>query len=93
MKTAHRITRTGPARVRGEHLVAANQAKACRNCTGTCNEGKDCPGNAALTRATLVAFARAFGPHLLAILVALLMAAAPALLDGQGPQATQEISP
>jgi hypothetical protein len=92
MKTAHRITRTGPARIRGEHLVAANQPQACRNCTGTCNEGADCPGSAALARQTLVAFVRTFGPHILAIAVALLLAAAPVFLDGQGPQTTQEIS-
>lgn len=92
MKTAHRITRTGPARIRGEHLVAANQPQACRSCTGTCNEGQDCPGSAAVARRTLITFVRLFGPYLLVVLFALLWAAAPALLDGQGPQTAQEIS-
>jgi len=82
MRTAHSIARTGTARVAGAHLVAANQPRACSSCTGTCYEGRDCPFAAETARRTLRTFVRVFGPYVLAILLALLLAAAPVFLDG-----------
>lgn len=60
-------------------------ATACRQCTGTCNQGRDCSGSAAVSRATLIEFTRWLGPYLAAVLIALLLASAPVFLDGQGP--------
>lgn len=75
MRTAHHIIRTGPARAKGEHLVAANQPSACSSCTGTCNQGRNCPESAEVSRATLRAFFRTFGPYVIALLAPFLMAA------------------
>lgn len=88
MRTAHRISRAVEARVKGAHLVAANQPSACRNCTGTCNEGRDCPFAADTASSTLRLFARVFGPYLLAVAAALLLAAAPAVLGAEVSQPT-----
>lgn len=86
MKTAHRIQRTGHARIKGEHLAAANEPIACRSCTGTCGEGRRCPYSAETAMGTLRVFARTFGPYVLVVLAALLWAAVPVFLDGEGPQ-------
>jgi hypothetical protein len=101
VRNAHSIARTGLCRVRGPHLVAVNQA--CPECTNTCGEGRECDRSTRASQAAVFGPVIAIGTwartrawilrhlvrYLLAALVAFALAAAPALLDGQGPDATE----
>ena len=88
-RTAHSIARTGPARLAGTHLVAANEPRACRNCTGICHKGRHCPTSAEGARSTMRLLVRVFGPYLLAVAAALLLAAAPAVLGAEAITAAE----